>query len=159
MMILGIDPGAKGGMCLMDDDEKICHLMKTPETECDIKDQIRELAAIARSDGHEVKALIEQVSAMPGQGVTSMFTFGRGYGFMRGVLISLAIPILEVHPKTWQKPLGVQPRNKEEKKKAFKNRLKAKAQQLFPGFKMTDAVCDAALIAKYGVMATKQGLI
>jgi crossover junction endodeoxyribonuclease RuvC len=159
MMILGIDPGAKGGFCLMDDDGKIIELMRVGDTETDTADRIKVCVNFSRGDGHELKALIEQVGAMPGQGVTSMFTFGRNYGFLRGVLISLGIPVFEVRPQVWQKTAGASPRTKEEKKTAFKKRLKEKAQQYFPDQKITDDTADAALIARWGIMATKQGLI
>ncbi len=159
MMILGIDPGASGGFCLMDDDGKIIELMRTGDTEHDTADRLLVCANMARGDGHEIKALVEQVGAMPGQGVTSMFTFGKGYGFLRGVLVSLRIPIHEVRPQTWQKSVGASPRKKEEPKTAFKKRLKEKAQQFFPSHKITADTADAALIARWGVMQSRQGLL
>ena len=86
---------------------------------------------------------------MPGQGVSSMFKFGKNYGLIRGLLIANMIPFLDVPPRTWQKGLGIQPRGKEESKTHFKNRQKGLAQQMHPHLKVTLATADAILIAEY----------
>ena len=95
-------------------------------------------------------AYIERVASMPGQGVASTFKFGRSYGFLRGLLVAFAIPFEEVAPGVWQKPFGLPTLKKAGSITAKKNAHRAKAQQLFPGVKMTHAVADALLIAEWG---------
>ena len=78
------------------------------------------------------------------QGATGTFTFAQGYGFIRGVLITIGIPFEDVTPQAWQKTLGCLTRGD-------KNVSKAKAQQLFPQLpRITHAIADALLIAEYG---------
>ncbi len=79
---------------------------------------------------------------MKGNGVTSMFTFGMGYGGLRMALIAAAIPFVEVTPQSWQKAIGCLTQGD-------KNVSKAKAQQLFPTVKVTHAVADALLLAEW----------
>jgi hypothetical protein len=96
-----------------------------------------------------VFAVIEKVHAMPGNGVSGMFKFGMSYGGLRMALIAAGIPFEEVQPRAWQKAMGIPPRSKTESGTQWKNRLKAKAQQLYPAEKVTLAVADALLIATY----------
>lgn len=96
-------------------------------------------------------------------GVSSvaMMSFGRQVGVLIGLLLAHEIPFEEMDPKTWQKALGIPPRRRkprkpkpfiqypsEESKSEWKNRLKAKAQALFPGLDITLATADALLIAE-----------
>ena len=99
----------------------------------------------------QTKAYIEKVHSMPAQGVVSSFKFGRSYGFLRGLLIALKIPFEEVTPQRWQKEF-VTKRTKTESRTDHKNKLKGKAQQLFPQIKVTLAIADAMLIGQYGYM-------
>jgi Holliday junction resolvasome RuvABC endonuclease subunit len=87
-------------------------------------------------------AVIEKVSSSPQMGVVSAFTFGRSYGFLRGVLAANAIKYVEVRPQAWQKAMGCLT-------KGDKNVTKALAQQLYPGEKITHATADALLLATY----------
>jgi crossover junction endodeoxyribonuclease RuvC len=138
---IGIDPGLKGGMAVID----ACGVrtIRMPTTERDIWGWLRDLGRFQRG-----YALIERVQAMPGNGVSSMFKFGWGYGGLRMGLIAAEVTWEEVEPKTWQKEIGVS-RRKGEKDAAWKNRLRAKAQQLFPkdGAEINLATADALLIA------------
>ena len=136
MRIIGIDPGKSGGLAWCVDGFMQCWPM--PKTEHDIAKLIQDFS---RFD--DTFCFIEKVHAMPGQGVTSMFTFGRGYGFLRGCLVSYKIPFDEVTPSTWQKALGCM-------SKGDKNIPKAKAQQLFPDLNITLKTADAVLIAEWG---------
>jgi hypothetical protein len=115
-----------------------------PKTERDICDFIFGLPA-------NTVAVIERVHAMPGNGASSMFTFGRSYGSARMALIAASVSFEESDPRTWQKALGIPPRRKSqgETPRAFKNRLRAHAQQLFPSEKITLAVADALLLSEY----------
>lgn len=135
MVIIGIDPGKSGGIARLADDE--CCTCKMPDTERDLWDTLSALS-------HEgVKAYIEQVHAMPKQGVSSTWVFGQNYGGLRMALIAAGIPFEAVSPAKWQKALGCMSRGD-------KNVTKRRAQELFPSLKITHAVADALLIAEYG---------
>ena len=90
---------------------------------------------------------MEKTGAMPGQGVTSMFSFGRSTGQVEGVLAALQMPVNYVHPRTWKKALGVP---------AGKDAARLRASQLLPAYahlwplKKHHGRADAALIALYG---------
>jgi len=147
---LGLDPGKKGGMAFIAEDGLVIGYMAMPETELEI--------SLAISSWVIGCAVIEQVSSSPQMGVTSSFTFGRGYGFLRGVLIANAIPFTEVRPQLWMKTLGIRTRKKKETTTQWKNHLRGIAQQRFPSLELWKgtrnkgeqlAVCDALLIAEY----------
>ncbi len=144
MKLIGIDPGANGGIASLntENDEVKCWAM--PETEKDMVEMFIELVTCGYT-----KALIEKVHGMPGQGGAAMFTFGRGYGTVRTAMIAVGISFDEVTPQAWQKAMGIPPRKKTETKVQHKNKLKAKAQQLFPDVKVTLANADALLIVEY----------
>lgn len=130
---------------MIDDDGAVA--MPMPKTE-------RDTWNIFTSLGNTDFAYIEKVAAMPGQGVVSMFSFGRNYGFLRACLIASGIPFEDVTPLKWQRPLGlVKTRSKGAPKESStdkKNRHKARAQQLWPDLKITHAIADALLIAEWG---------
>ena len=140
MRFVGIDPGKNGGFALLDNGS--AHAWKMPETEKDVQDLFEELAL-----GEKVFCLIEEVHAMPGQGVVSMFSFGRNYGMLRAMLVANYIPFETVTPQTWQREYGLT--NRQSSKTVKKNHHKARAQELFPHIKMTHALADALLIAEY----------
>jgi len=138
MIIVGIDPGMAGGIAFFDwppDGKPFICAFKMPGTERDIYD------LLAGREGAVV--FLEAVHSMPGQGVSSSFKFGRGYGFLRGIVTALKYPLHDVTPQKWQKALGCLSRGD-------KNVTKQKAQQLFPQLKITHATADALLIAEYG---------
>jgi len=151
MNIIGIDPGKSGGIAVIADLVTGPHVdtCKLSGTERDIYDALEPYCQWVLQ-GVPCKAYIEKVHARPGQGVTSMFTFGRNYGFLRGLLIALGIPFEEVTPQKWQKAMGCM-------SKGDKNVTKQKAQQLFPDLKITHATADALLIAEYGRRTEKRG--
>jgi len=145
---VGIDPGQSGGLaivCVYPNMEVYPDMecaVPMPSTERDIWDWFNSLPP-------RTMALIELVHAMPGNGVSSMFKFGAGYGGLRMALIASGIPFEGVQPRAWQKELGIPPKKKTETKTQFKNKLKAKAQQLFPAEDVTLKTADALLIAEY----------
>ena len=147
MIVIGIDPGKSGGIAWRN--ELYMRSEKMPATERDVVDVLRPLSLQT-----PVHCFIEAVGAMPGQGVTSMFSFGQGYGFLRGCLHCLDIRFEKVTPQKWQREFGLLRTDKAETNTAKKNRHKAKAQQLFPGTNVTHAIADALLIAEYGVRVT-----
>lgn len=141
MIFFGIDPGVGGGIGYVEtvrDDHQtaVGKFSMKDKTEAEI------FWFINNTIAGEACAVIEKVSSSPQMGVVSAFTFGRSYGFLRGVLSALAIPYVEVRPQAWQKAMGCLT-------KGDKNVSKAKAQQLYPGEKITHATADALLLATY----------
>lgn len=135
MNIIGIDPGQSGGVAFTDGREVLC--FKMPETERDTYDLLRSFQCKLPT------VFLEAVHAFPGQGVTSVWSFGRNYGFLRGAITALLYPLHDVTPQKWQKTLGCLTHGD-------KNITKSRAQQLFPHLKITHATADALLIMEYG---------
>lgn len=100
--------------------------------------------------GECVEAVMEQVNGFTGQGQpgSRMFTFGDGYGFMRGCLRTLQIPLTLYRPQQWQRGLGLGTRGALTKAQ-WKRKLKVKAEELFPNLNVTLATADALLILRY----------
>ena len=150
-VIIGIDPGNSGGIAILNGDGTYLAMRAFSSlTEQDIWAWLyNQESAWCRSitPEHPVArarhAYIEDVHAMPKQGVSSTFKFGMSYGLLRGILTALLIPFETVRPQVWQKAMGCL-------SKGDKRVTKAKAQQLFPELPVTHAVADALLIAEYG---------
>ena len=139
-VLLGLDPGASGGIGWITQgggDGVGCE--KWADTDTEVYWQI------AQFSQRPVFAYLELVGAMPKQGVSSTFKFGRSYGFLAGVLTACRIPFEYVRPVVWQKALGCLSGGK-------KAVTRAKAQRLFPqlGKRVIHATADALLIAEYG---------
>ncbi len=145
MIFLGIDPGASGGLVAMGQKGEIRSAIPMPKTETDIWEWFADFANM------EATAIIEKVGGFIGtpQPGSAMFKFGRSAGMLTGFLIASRIPFEEITPQKWQKAMGVTPRDSKESKTSFKNRLKSRAQQLYPKCKVTLALADAILIATY----------
>lgn len=88
-------------------------------------------------------ATIENVHAMPGNGVSSMFKFGKQFGTCIGLFAAHHVPVKFVEPRVWQRDLDCLTGGN-------KRISKAKAEQLFPGVKITHRIADALLIAEFG---------
>ena len=111
MLIIGIDPGIKGAICILKDgiildvfDMPIMSVGKKNKSQVNgsqIYNEIRK--AIISEDKKDVKVVIELVSAMPGQGVTSMFNFGQAFGVLKGIFSAMQIPMDFVSPVKWKK--------------------------------------------------------
>lgn len=142
--IIGIDPGANGGIAWITD-SKAC-VEKMPDTLQDLWELVVSISLEAGTGGTGIKSYLESVSSSPQMGVVSSFSFGRGYGNLEMALTAAGIPFERVRPQVWQKALGCMT-------KGDKNVSKRKAQELFPDRKITHATADALLIAHYG---TKQ---
>lgn len=136
MIYLGVDPGASGAIVGIWPGGSIQHV-RNDGTEKDVSEWLADVA------GEKCYATLEQVGAMPKQGVSSTFKFGRSYGFLRGLLIAHRVPFETVTPAKWQGFLGC-------RSKGDKNVTKAKAQELFPLNKWTHRTADAVLLAEYG---------
>lgn len=99
-----------------------------------------------------IKAALEKVWAQPGNATRAAFLFGWNYGMARAFLAAFRISLHEEPvPHTWQKDLGIKPRGKEEKRPAFKERLKTKAHEIFPKYisSINKDTADATLIAEW----------
>ena len=111
MLIIGIDPGISGSICFFQDG-KIIDVVEMP-TMIEGKKNKKQvngsqiyneiLERIKKIDKKNIKVIIEQVSAMPGQGVTSMFNFGQTFGAIKGICAALELPIYFVRPSKWKK--------------------------------------------------------
>jgi crossover junction endodeoxyribonuclease RuvC len=139
MVFVGVDPGASGAICVMNDNGyapiSLCRLSNTER-------EVSDFLELFRAHADEVTALIERVHSMPRQGVASSFKFGQSYGFLRGLLTAHGVPFEEVTPQTWQKAMGCM-------SKGDKNVTKQKAGQLFPAVKVAHWNADALLIAEF----------
>ena len=111
MLIIGIDPGISGSLCFFKDG-KILDLVEMPNMPEGKKNKRQVNGAqiyneiSSRIDGlkrEEIKIVIEQVSAMPGQGVTSMFNFGQSFGVIKGICSAMQLSMYFVRPAKWKK--------------------------------------------------------
>ena len=159
--IIGIDPGKNGGIVMLNQDGNVINVEKMPETPKDLYDHLVALVAHAASMASQMEeprvvVYIEKVGGIPGQGASSAFSFGKGCGHLEMALLALKLSTNEVTPQKWQKGYQVGSssitKSTAAEKKEHKLKLKAKAQSLFPslGKKITNATCDALLIAEYG---------
>ncbi len=109
MKVVGIDPGLNGAIAVLQD-KKVLSITDMPVMADGKKNKRQlnnaQLAEILRkntSEGDEISIVVEQVNAMPGQGVTSMFNFGQTFGAIKGVCAALQLPIFFVRPSKWKK--------------------------------------------------------
>ena len=111
MLIIGIDPGISGSLCFFEDG-KILDVIEMPVMAEGKKNKRQVNGAqiyneiFRRTKGIEkknIKVIIEQVSAMPGQGVTSMFNFGQSFGVLKGICSAMQLPLYFVRPAKWKK--------------------------------------------------------
>lgn len=148
MIYVGVDPGARGGLAAIDENNKI--LFAVPMSRENLVNYIKNLHydIIERNDA--VIACVEKVGAMPGQGVTSMFSFGKSAGFIEGVLESFEIPYQLVPPRTWKKSFSLLHKDKKASIETCK--------QLFPGVnllptercrKESDGISEAILMSLF----------
>ena len=155
MLIIGIDPGISGSICFFEDG-KILDVVEMP-TMTEGKKNKKQVNGsqlyneisnrIKQRDKKEIKVVIEQVSAMPGQGVTSMFNFGQSYGILKGICSAMRLPMYFVRPAKWKKYFNLI--NSE------KDASRARAIEIFPYFssklsrKKDSNKADAILIASF----------
>ena len=155
MLIIGIDPGISGSICFFQDG-KIIDVVEMP-TMTDGKKNKKQVngsqifneisARINGLDNKDIKVVVEQVSAMPGQGVTSMFNFGQSFGILKGICSAMQLPMFFVRPAKWKKYFNLI--NSE------KDASRTRAIEIFPYFssnlskKKDSNKADAILIASY----------
>ena len=155
MLIIGIDPGISGSICFFQDG-KIIDVVEMPTMTEGKKNKkqvngsqiFNEISArIKRLDNKDIKVVVEQVSAMPGQGVTSMFNFGQSFGILKGICSAMQLPIYFVRPAKWKKYFNLI--NSE------KDASRTRAIEIFPYFsgqlsrKKDSNKADAILIASF----------
>ena len=109
MKIIGIDPGLSGAIAILEK-KKVLSLFDMPVMAEGKKNKKQlnsaQLVNIIRENSmgdDEIVVVVEQVNAMPGQGVTSMFNFGQTFGAIKGVCAALNLPIFFVRPSKWKK--------------------------------------------------------
>ncbi len=155
MLIIGIDPGISGSICFFEDGI-IKDVIEMP-TMTDGKKNKRQVNGpqifneinqrINKIDRTNIKVVIEQVSAMPGQGVTSMFNFGQSFGILKGICSAMKLPMYFVRPSKWKKYFNLI--NSE------KDASRTRAIEIFPYFssqlskKKDSNKADAILIASF----------
>ena len=155
MLVIGIDPGISGSICFFQDGKIIDAVEMPTMTEgkknkkhvngSQIFNEISE--RIKKLDKKDIKVVIEQVSAMPGQGVTSMFNFGQSFGMLKGTCSAMQLPMYFVRPAKWKKYFNLI--NSE------KDASRTRAIEIFPYFsgqlsrKKDSNKADAILIASF----------
>ena len=153
MKILGIDPGLSGAIAILEN-KKVISLFDMPVMAEGKKNKKQlnsaQLVNIIKDntvEKDEVAVVVEQVNAMPGQGVTSMFNFGQTFGAIKGVCAALKLPIFFVRPSKWKKYF--------ELINSSKDSSRTKAIEMYPSLSSQLAKkkdvnkSDAILIARY----------
>ena len=156
MIVLAIDPGLSGAIAILGPslDDLVVHdmpvhvLARGGKAKRDVDAvELVSIIRLAELSGALDHTFVEQVGAMPGQGLSSTFAFGKGYGIVLGALAALSVPVTTVPPQRWKKALGVP---------AGKDAARARASQLMPRhahhwpLKKHDGRAEAALIALFG---------
>ena len=153
MIVFGIDPGVSGALSIYEN-KKLMEVIDMP-TMSEGKKNKKQINAAQLSleikqrinGSSETAVVIEHVTAMPGQGVTSMFNFGQSFGVIKGICSALTLPIYFVRPVKWKKHFNLIG--------SSKDASRTKAIELFPSFsndmaKKKDAnKADAILIGRY----------
>jgi hypothetical protein len=153
-IIVGIDPGAKGGIAALSLSKEVLFLDKfTDCTEVEIRNVFLHLWRFVRSKQAEPFCYIEKVHSRPftdpktgklKQSPKSLWAFAQNYGFLRGMLVAYNTPFMEIEPIVWQAATSCLTGGD---KKISRN----KAQNLYPATNCTHYTADALLIATYGV--------
>ena len=111
MLIIGIDPGISRSICFFEDG-KVLDIVEMPSMAEGKKNKKQVngsqiyneiFSRIKKINKANVKVVIEQVSAMPGQGVTSMFNFGQSFGVLKGICSAMQLSVYFVRPVKWKK--------------------------------------------------------
>tara|TARA_B110001452_G_C15070753_1_gene373707 strand:+ start:233 stop:724 length:492 start_codon:yes stop_codon:yes gene_type:complete len=153
MKIIGIDPGLSGAIAVLENN-KVIKLFDMPVMPDGKKNKKQlnsaQLVKILKENilnKDDISIVVEQVNAMPGQGVTSMFNFGQTFGAIKGVCAALGLPIFFVRPSKWKKHF--------ELINSSKDSSRTKAIEMYPSLsndlaKKKDVnKSDAILIARF----------
>ena len=155
MRIIGIDPGLSGAIAILDE-KKVVSIFDMPVMSEGKKNkrqlnsaQLVSIIKEHKNNNEEMAVVVEQVNAMPGQGVTSMFNFGQSFGAIKGVCAALNLPIYFVRPSKWKKHF--------ELINSAKDASRTKVIEMYPSLsnqltrKKDVNKTDAILIARYYV--------
>ena len=154
MLIIGIDPGISGSICFFKDG-RILEVIEMPVMTEGKKNKkqvngaqiYNEFLKRINEKDDQIRVVIEQVSAMPGQGVTSMFNFGQSYGILKGICSAMQLPMFFVRPNKWKKYYNLI--------NSQKDASRTRAIEIFPYFstqlskKKDSNKADAILIASF----------
>mgnify|MGYP001208851409 FL=1 len=154
MLIIGIDPGISGSICFFEDG-KILEVIEMPVMTEGKKNKkqvngaqiYNELSKRINIKDNEIRVVIEQVSAMPGQGVTSMFNFGQSFGILKGICSAMQLPMFFVRPAKWKRYFNLI--------NSQKDASRTRAIEIFPYFstqlskKKDSNKADAILISSF----------
>ena len=154
MLIIAIDPGISGSICFFEDG-KILEVIEMPVMTEGKKNKkqvngaqiYNEFLKRIKREDNETRVVIEQVSAMPGQGVTSMFNFGQSFGILKGICSAMQLPMFFVRPNKWKKYYNLI--------NSQKDASRTRAIEIFPYFstqlskKKDSNKADAILIASF----------
>ena len=154
MLIIGIDPGISGSICFFKDG-RILEVIEMPVMTDGKKNKkqvngaqiYNEFLKRINKKEDEIRVVIEQVSAMPGQGVTSMFNFGQSFGILKGICSAMQLPMFFVRPAKWKKYFNLI--------NSQKDASRTRAIEIFPYFstqlskKKDSNKADAILIASF----------
>ena len=154
MLIIGIDPGISGSICFFKDG-RILEVIEMPVMTEGKKNKkqvngaqiYNEFLKRINKEEDEIRVVIEQVSAMPGQGVTSMFNFGQSFGILKGICSAMQLPMFLVRPAKWKKYFNLI--------NSQKDASRTRAIEIFPYFstqlskKKDSNKADAILIASF----------
>ena len=155
MFIIGIDPGISGAICFFENG-KIIEIIDMPNMTDGKKNKkqvngaqiYNEISKIIKeNDDQDVRVIIEQVSAMPGQGVTSMFNFGQSFGILKGICSAMKLSMYFVRPTKWKRYFSLI--------KSEKDASRTRAIEIFPYFsaqlskKKDSNKADAILISSF----------
>ncbi len=154
MLIIGIDPGISGSICFLKDG-RILEVIEMPVMTEGKKNKkqvngaqiYNEFLKRINKKEDEIRVVIEQVSAMPGQGVTSMFNFGQSFGILKGICSAMQLPMFFVRPTKWKKYFNLI--------NSQKDASRTRAIEIFPYFstqlskKKDSNKADAILIASF----------
>ena len=155
MLIIGIDPGISGSICFFEEG-KIVDVIEMPimidgkknkkqVNGAQIYNEISERIFTKKKEN--IRVVIEQVSAMPGQGVTSMFNFGQSFGILKGICSAMQLPLYFVRPAKWKKHYNLI--------NSQKDASRTRAIEIFPYFssqlskKKDSNKAEAILIASF----------
>ncbi|MCL4759849.1 MAG: hypothetical protein KJZ96_16050 [Rhodocyclaceae bacterium] len=109
-LFIGVDPGLSGALAVLDECGALVRVISMPTAPHGKTRRVcgRSLRAALEEDGRPVAlCMLEQVASRPGQGAPSVFTFGRAYGAVEGVLAALALPVDYVTPNVWKRAFGL----------------------------------------------------
>jgi len=154
MLIIGIDPGISGSICFFKNG-KILEVIEMPVMTDGKKNKkqvngaqiYNEFLKRINKEDDEIRVVIEQVSAMPGQGVTSMFNFGQSFGILKGICSAMQLPMFFIRPAKWKKYFNLI--------NSQKDASRTRAIEIFPYFstqlskKKDSNKADAILIASF----------